>query len=254
LFDYDAELRRYHEVFLTAVGIGVSDRVLDIGCGSGRSTRDAARMAVEGSALGVDISAPMIEVARRRTAEEGLRNVTFELADAERHPFPDNGFDVAISRFGTMFFAEPVVAFGNIARALRSGGRLVMLVWQGNEHQEWSLAIREAVGGTSAGAAAFSLADPGVVRDTLAAAGFTEIALADLREPVFYGPDADAAYTAVLTLRAAGDRLATLTGADLHHARDRLRATLAARETRDGVWFDSRAWLVTASSPSHSRP
>lgn len=85
---YDAELRRHNEVFRAAVKAGTRDRVLDIGCGSGQSSRDAARVAVEGSVLGVDVSAQMLEIARSRSAEEGLRNVAFERGDAQLLVFP----------------------------------------------------------------------------------------------------------------------------------------------------------------------
>ena len=87
-------------------------------------------MAQAGSALGVDISVPAIERARELAEAQGVRNVTFEQADAQVHRFPRERFDLAISRFGTMFFAEPVAAFTNIGRALRPAGRLVMMVWQ----------------------------------------------------------------------------------------------------------------------------
>src|ERR1700683_564465 len=93
-------------------------------------TREAARMARAGSALGVDISVSAIERARELAQAQGVRNITFECADAQVHPFPEKHFDLAISRFGTMFFADPVAAFGNAGRALRSAGRLVMMVWQ----------------------------------------------------------------------------------------------------------------------------
>src|SRR5688500_3752262 len=121
--DYDAELRMQNERLRQSYGIRPGDRVLDIGCGAGQTTRDAARLAVAGSVLGVDASAPMIERARRLTEAAGLRNVEFEQADAQSHQFPDERFDVAISRFGTMFFADPVAAFSNIARAMRPNGR-----------------------------------------------------------------------------------------------------------------------------------
>ena len=84
----------------------------------------------------------MLERARLRTAEEGLHNVTFEHGDAQVHPFPPARFDVVISRFGTMFFADPIAAFTNIARAARTGARLVMMVWQSEERNEWATAVR----------------------------------------------------------------------------------------------------------------
>ena len=148
-------------------GIRPRDHVLDIGCGAGQTTRDAARLAVAGSVVGVDISAPMIDRARRLTEAAGLHNVEFEQADAESHHFSAERFDVAISRFGTMFFTDPVAGFTNIARALRPDGRLVMMVWQDHHRNEWSVSIQRALAGgadvsiPSPGAPdPFSLADP----------------------------------------------------------------------------------------------
>ena len=101
-------------------------------------------MAQAGSALGVDISVPAIERARELAEAQGVRNVTFEQADAQVHRFPRERFDLAVSRFGTMFFAEPVAAFTNIGRALRPAGRLVMMVWQAHDRNEWDVAIRRS--------------------------------------------------------------------------------------------------------------
>ena len=105
-------------------------------------------MAQAGSALGVDISVPAIERARELAEAQGVRNVTFEQADAQVHRFPRERFDLAISRFGTMFFAEPVAAFTNIGRALRPAGRLVMMVWQAHDRNEWEVVIRRSLTGS----------------------------------------------------------------------------------------------------------
>ena len=110
-------------------------------------------MAQAGSALGVDISVPAIERARELAGAQGVRNVTFEQADAQVHRFPRERFDLAISRFGTMFFAEPVAAFTNIGRALRPAGRLVMMVWQAHDRNEWDMAIRRSRSGPEGSAA-----------------------------------------------------------------------------------------------------
>jgi SAM-dependent methyltransferase len=222
--------------------------VLDIGCGTGLSTREAARAAVTGSALGVDVSAPMLERARQLSDDEGLSNVTFEQADAQVHRFPPTSFDVCISRFGTMFFAEPVAAFTNIGRALRPAARLVLLVWQERDRNEWATAIRQALTAASVtprGPDAFSLADPAVTEGILTAAGFTEVSFTDVHEPVYYGPDSAAAFDAVLRLLKFGDLLADLDAAAAEQARSRLRSTLDAHNS-GGVYFDSRAWIVTA--------
>ena len=127
---YNASVQRHTPRLLIAAGIETTDHVLDIGCGCGESTRRAAQAADTGVALGVDLSAPMIQRARERSLAEGLTNVSFEQADAQIYPFEGGTFDVAISRFGAMFFASPVVAFQNIGRALRPRGRLSLLAWQ----------------------------------------------------------------------------------------------------------------------------
>jgi ubiquinone/menaquinone biosynthesis C-methylase UbiE len=143
---YDAELRRHNEVLRRAAGVRPHDHVVDVGCGAGQTTRQAARTAPAGSALGVDISAPAIGRARELARTEGLRNVTFEHANAQVYRFPQARFDLAISRFGTMFFDDPVAAFANIGRALRPAGRLVMMVWQAHERNEWDVTIHQSLG------------------------------------------------------------------------------------------------------------
>jgi SAM-dependent methyltransferase len=250
---FDAEAGLHYERFRAAAGVGSRDRVLDIGCGTGQSTRDAARAAVDGSALGVDLSEPLLELARRRSDEEGLRNVTYQQADAQVHRFPPAHFDLCISRFGTMFFADPVAAFTNIGRALRPGARLVLLVWQHRDRNEWSTAAFQAITGSPApstpaasGQHPFSLADPTVAERILTASGFAEVSFADVHEPVFYGPDSATAYQFVLGLRDTRDLLAKLDAAQAEQALQRLRATLAEHETGDGVLFDARTWIITA--------
>jgi SAM-dependent methyltransferase len=240
---FDAEVRPHNELFRAATAVRARDRVLDVGCGTGESTRDAARVAA--AVVGVDVSAEALDYARRLS--EGLANVTYERADAQVHAFPVEEFDLAISRFGTMFFADPTAAFTNIGRALRPGARLVLLVWQGGDRNEWSFAVRRAFGAGPAGlTSAFSLGDPAVSERVLAASGFDEVGFTDVHEPVYYGPDVATAYDLVLGLRGTQELLADLDAAATERALDRLRATLAEHQADDGVHFDSRAWIITA--------
>jgi SAM-dependent methyltransferase len=250
---YDAELHRHNEHLRAAADVQPHDRVLDLGCGTGQTTREAARAAVHGSVLGADLSAVMLERARRLSDDAGLRNVTYLQADAQTHPFPSTHFDLCISRFGTMFFTDPVAAFANIGRALRPGARLVQLVWQDHDRNEWATAVRDALtAGTGAPAPTadhpdpFSLADPAITAGILADAGFADVDLTDVHEPVFYGPDTATAYDAVLRLRHAKDLLADLDPTMTGHALERLHSTVAGHETDSGVFFGARAWLVTA--------
>jgi SAM-dependent methyltransferase len=249
---YDAELRRHNEHLRAAASVRPGDHVLDVGCGAGLTTRQAARAAVGGRALGVDVSVPTLERARRLADDEGLSNVAFRQADAGTHPFPPAGFSVCISRFGTMFFADPVTAFANIGRALRPGARLAMLVWQGHDRNEWAVELDRALASgrpptrPAGGPDPFSLADPAVTQGILTAAGFAEVGFTDVHEPVFYGRDTHAAHDAVLSLWSARDLLAGLDAEATARAHQRLDATLAAHDTGDGVQFDSRSWIVTA--------
>jgi SAM-dependent methyltransferase len=210
-------------------------------------------MARAGSALGVDISASAIERARELAQAQGVRNVTFERADAQVHPFPQKRFDLAISRFGTMFFADPVAAFGNAGRALRPARRLVMMVWQDRERNEWDVAIRRSLAGPGGSAAAasagpdpFSLADPPAVTGMLEAAGFADVTFTDVREPMYFGPDVAAALDWVRGYACTSEVLNRLDPAAAAGALGRLREMLAAHMSGNGVWFDSRAWIVTA--------
>ncbi|HEY8945546.1 MAG TPA: alpha/beta fold hydrolase [Polyangiaceae bacterium] len=248
---YDAELRHLNDRMRAAMPVGRTDRVLDIGCGTGQTTLDAARAATSGSALGVDISEEMVFRARQRSTAEGISNVSFEQGDAQTHPFPPAHFDVIISRFGTLFFADPLAAFTHLARAARPGARLVLLVWQGVERNEWATAIRRTL---IAGAAAppavgldpFSMADPNRIHSVLGAAGFVEIALEDVHEPVYYGPDAATAFDLVRDMKEPRELLAQMDARSAERALGRLRDLLAAHQSARGVLFESRAWLVTA--------
>jgi SAM-dependent methyltransferase len=251
--DYDAELQRHQEVLRRAWGVEPHEHVLDIGCGRGHTTREAARMAPAGSALGVDISASAIERARGLARAHGVGNVSFERADAAVHPFPQARFDLAISRFGTMFFGDPVAAFTNIGRALRPAGRLVMMVWQAAERNEWEVAIGRALAGSdgspdvdAGGPDAFSLGNPVAVRKILNVAGFADVTLADVGEPVYYGPDVAAALDWVRGFACTRGVLDRLDPAAAARALERLREILAAHVSSSGVWFGSRAWIVAA--------
>jgi SAM-dependent methyltransferase len=191
------------------------------------------------------------------TADAGLDNVRYEQADAQVYPFKPESFDLAMSRFGVMFFGDPVAAFGNIGRALRPGGRLVVMVWQSRERNEWATAIRNALTAEADAAEAvpaavdspFSLADPSTVTGILHAAGLTDVALQDVHEPNHLGPDAQTAYGFVRGLWSTGTLLERLTPERAERACDRLRAVMAAHDTGQGVLFDSRVWIITARLP-----
>ena len=227
--------------------------VLDIGCGTGKSTRAAGRLAPAGSALGVDLSARMLERARERAAAEGVTNVEFLQADAQVHPFEGGSFDVAISVFGAMFFADPVAAFANVARALRPGGGLGVLAWRELGKNDWVTALRSALAmgrelpEPPAGAPGpFQMVDADFVRRVLGEASFAAVELESVDEPVRLGADADDAFGFLSATGMAKGLTHDLDEPTRQRAFDNLRAVLAAHETDDGVLLASSAWLVTA--------
>jgi SAM-dependent methyltransferase len=241
----------YHLPFLNTAGIRAGDRVLDIGCGTGQTTRDAARRASAGGALGVDLSAEMIALARRLATAEGVGNARFEQADAQIYPFPEGLFDVAISRTGAMFFGDPDAAFANIARALRGSGRLVLLSWQPLPANEWVAELTAALAaGRDLPAPApqapgpVALADPSRVRQLLTGAGFTAVEIDPMQAPIWFGADTDDANEFALGL--LGWMLEGLDEDRHAQALGALRATVTDHAGADGVVYESGAWLIRA--------
>jgi SAM-dependent methyltransferase len=248
---FDRSLARYTVPFFDAAGIRPAERVLDIGCGTGATTREAARRAAAGEAVGVDLSSAMLGVARREAEREGLTSVRFVQADAQVHAFETRSFNVAISRTGAMFFADPVEAFGNVAQALVPGGRLVMLVWQPLQANEWFTAIVDAfAAGRSLPApppdapSPFSLADPDRTTTLLGTAGYQEIDIRPMAEPMWFGRDADDAVTFIHGV--SGWMLEGLDEEARARALLDLRNAAEAHLTEDGVEFGSAIWLITA--------
>jgi SAM-dependent methyltransferase len=252
VIDYDAELQLHNAQFRAALSLRAADRVLDIGCGMGQTTREAALVASVGHALGIDIDEGMIDRARKLADREGVSNVRFEVGDAQAHPFRSGAFDVALSRFGTMFFSDPALAFRNIARAVRAGGRLVMMVWQAHDRNEWAVAIDQALSvgerrvAAAPGRDPFSLAESPTVRRILAAAGFGDPEFREVDVPVYYGQDIDASLAFVGQFSNVSEALSRSGPSGAGTIRARLRAMLASRTSERGVWLGSRAWIVTA--------
>jgi SAM-dependent methyltransferase len=250
---FDAVSRRYDAPLIAGARIAAADRVLDIGCGAGISTRAAARAAVAGRVTGIDLSALLLAEARRRSAAAGLTNTTFVQGDAQVHPFEPGEYDVALSRFGAMFFGDPVAAFTNIARALRPPGRLALLSWQGLARNEWLLLLRQTLAAGRAlpepptdAAGPFGLSEPDRVRRILAAAGFDAVDLTDVREPVWLGADGEDAFDFVSRLGITRGLLGGLDDPARQAALEALRDRMAAYATRDGVLLGASAWLITA--------
>jgi SAM-dependent methyltransferase len=246
---FDAGVARYLQPFLDAAAIEPSMHVLDVGCGNGLTTREAARRAAD--ATGVDLSARMLDTARGRAAAEGIANVSFVQADVQVADLGEARYDRVISRNGVMFFGDPVAAFANLARALKPDGRMVLLVWQDMASNPWLTAVRRAVAvgrdlpmPPPGAPGPFALGDPERVRALLTAAGFAEPQLQGVREPMYYGPDAPTAERYVAAM--LGGLITELDDARRAEAMTALRATLEEHLGPDGVTYPSAMWIITA--------
>jgi SAM-dependent methyltransferase len=253
----EAQLRNFSTHLFAAAKIATDAHVLDVGCGCGGPTMEAARQATNGHALGVDLSASMLAEARRRAAAEEIANVTFQQADAQTHAFDAAAFDVVLSRFGVMFFADPHAAFANLARAVRSGGRLVFLCWQPSEVNEFFTVPRNALAAHVAvperdapgEPGPFALADATKVRVLLTAAGFDSPEIADVSERMWVGADVEDAVAYQLTTPSNRAAFADVDPTARDRAVSALREALRPYATDQGVELGARAWLVTAVKP-----
>ena len=252
---YDGQLAPFTALVLVRANLDTADVVLDVGCGCGAMTIEAARTSAR--AVGVDVSADVLGVARRRAHADIVANVEFVEADAQRHSFGAESFDAVISRFGLMFFDDPVAAFTNLHSQLRDGGRLVSVCWQGLEANPWLLVPGIAAAAHVAlppldgppGPRMFSLADRDTLTSVLTSAGFSTIEAEPVSPSIVLGGSGD-----------LEDALRFLLGTGIAHtlfdgatAVARKAAIGAVRDALGefyvpgrGVVLGTGAWLVSA--------
>lgn len=253
---YDGQLAPFGELLFDRSRLIASDNVLDVGCGCGATTIHAAQMSA--SAVGVDVSIEMLAVAQQRADAAGVANVQFVAGDAARHQFAAEGFDAIVSRFGVMFFDDPVAAFTNLHQALRFGGRLVFVCWQGMEANPWLLVPGvaaaahvplPAISGPG-GPGMFSLADRDHLTTVLSTAGFNDIEIEPVSPAITLGGGGSLEDT-IGFLLGTGIARALLDGAETDARRraiDAINGALAEHyEPGQGVVLGTGAWLVSAA-------
>jgi SAM-dependent methyltransferase len=247
---YDLGVAAYHRRLLEAAAPEPGERALDVGCGNGQVGRDLAARGLR--VTGVDLSGPMI--ARGTELAAGNPDVELVVGDAQVHPFPDEAFDLVVSRFGAMFFADRPAAFGNLARATRPGGRIALVAWQGIAGNEWLQEIRGALAlgrdlpQPPVGAPGpFGLGDAPAACEVLRQAGYGDAQAQARVEPFWAGRDADDAYAFVSRTGVVRGLLDGLPADQVEQGLAQLRASLAAHESEDGVVYGSSAWLFTGT-------
>jgi ubiquinone/menaquinone biosynthesis C-methylase UbiE len=269
---YD-RFERYREIVTTGLGChgeaalelfppSSGQRVLDIGCGFGdTTTRIAGLVGPGGEVTGVDSSPRFIETARRDAGENGAANVQFAVADVQTDPL-GGPYELAFSRFGTMFFANPVAALRNIRGALAPGGRLVMVVWRRRIDNDWlyraQTIVEEIVSRPeeydepTCGPGPFSMADADTTSEVLGYAGYADVSLRRCDLPILIGHDIEEAIEMVTAIGPAGEilRLAGDRAAHLHEkVHSALRSGMADFEDGQGVRAPSSTWIVSATAP-----
>jgi SAM-dependent methyltransferase len=270
LFDAFAKYRElvidglgaHGEAAMAANSPEAGDRVIDLGCGFGDTTRRLAELVgADGEAFGVDVSEPFIEQARKE-AERGPANVSFSVADVQIGDLGE-GYDYAFSRMGLMFFANPVAALRNIRSALAPGGRLCAVVWRRKEDNDWvrraELVVEEYLerpeetDEPTCGPGPFSMANADTVTEQLTIAGFEQITLRRCDLPLKIGNDLDHAVEFNMALGPAGEVLRLwedrIDGIRPKIAAD-LREALADFQGPDGVFAPASTWIIGAVAPA----
>ena len=250
----DGVLAPIGDVLVDAAHLAPGEHVLDVGCGCGATTLAAAdAVGSGGAATGVDLSAPMLDVAWSRARTAGLDNVRFVLADAQVHPFDVASVDVVISRFGTMFFSDPAAAFANVARAMRRGGRLCIATWQPLVANEWLTAPGAALlrfgsipETADDGPGMFAQADPAVISNTLSDAGFDDVDVRPVSVVQTVGTDVDEAIEYLAESGPGRAVLATVPEHDRPAAISAVREVLADHVSPNGVELGAAVWITTA--------
>jgi ubiquinone/menaquinone biosynthesis C-methylase UbiE len=241
-------------VSLDAAAARLGEHVIDIGCGTGDTLLAFAKVVGQsGAVLGVDVSAPMLDFAKHRAAEATLNNAAFALADATSYAFEPRWADLVYSRFGVMFFDDPIRAFTNIHGGMKAGGRLVFVCFRSMPESPWFRVPIEAarphvppqppVDPLAPGM--FSLAREERLGGILTEAGFREVSLKATNVPI-HGKDTTQSMAFLTNAGPLSALLENASGEQRIRATEAVRNALAANIGADGRGLHVGLWLVSA--------
>ena len=248
----DALFAPFADMLLEALPVDSSARVLDVGCGTGTTTLAIARH-VGAQSVGIDISAPMLDVARARAAQAGVP-AHFVCADAQDHDFGPERFDAVVSRFGVMFFDQPGVAFANLRRATRDDGRLRVITWRGPDENPFMTTAERAAASllpslpprVPGAPGQFALADPRRIREVLEAGGWRDIVVLPVDVPCVLPEHNLQDY--LTRLGPVGAMLSDADEATRTRVYETIRPAFDAYVHDGQVRFDAACWCVDAKA------
>jgi ubiquinone/menaquinone biosynthesis C-methylase UbiE len=255
-------LGHHSEAVFPTLPVRQGDQVLDVGCGFGDTAiRLAEMVGPAGNVVGIDCCDAFLDYARTDVRAAGLTNVIFVRGDAEI-ALPTNQFDFVFSRFGTMFFANPVAGLRNMRKALRPGGRMVHIVWRDRADNPWLSMAKDVVlrflpspgaGAQTCGPGPFSMSDETMVRAMMTAAGYDQIEFRRVDAPVLIGKDVSDAVAFQLAIGPAGEVFREA-GTEADQKREQIEAALAEAINRqkiaaEGIVMDSSSWVISAINP-----
>ena len=249
----DAMFAGLSEAILEASAIAADDRVLDLGCGAGGLAIALAGRVPRGAVTAIDVSGPMVEVARKRAAEAGV-NIRFIVGDAAAHPLEPGSFDLLVSRLGAMFFGDPALAFGSLRSALAPRGRIVLGVWREPRDNAWAMVPVSAARPfleipprpAPEEPGPFSFADPERVRGILEKAGFAMPSCTPLDLDMPVGDDLERAVEFLVEVGPLASPYAAAGEDDRRRAWNAVAEALEKNRRDGSIRLGGGCWIVAA--------